>query len=110
MVVSEVGLGGGYITGKDNRSPDEIAVSIVRRALELGCNYIDTAPVYGSYRSETCIGLALKDWKRPCYIATKVGSYPNGLGSSPQPARSHRLRRICECRMQAPCYLNWWQP
>jgi L-galactose dehydrogenase len=79
MFVSEVGLGGGYITGKDNSSPDEVAVKIVRRALELGCNYIDTAPVYGSYRSETCIGLALQGWERPCYIATKVGSYPDGF-------------------------------
>ena len=76
MLVSEIGLGGGYITGQDNNSPDELAVSIVRRALELGCNYIDTAPLYGHRRSEACIGLALRDWPGPCYIATKVGCYP----------------------------------
>ena len=76
MMVAEVGLGGGYITGKKNDLPDEVSVGIVRRALELGCNYIDTAPLYGRHRSETCIGMALKDWEGPCYVATKVGSYP----------------------------------
>ena len=79
MMVSEIGLGGGYITGKRNDGHDEVAVSIVRRALELGCNYIDTAPAYGGYRSEACIGQALKDWDGPCYIATKIGSYPDGF-------------------------------
>ena len=77
MMVAEVGLGGGYITGKGNDLPDEVAAGIVRRALELGCNYIDTAPLYGRHRSETCIGLALKDWAGPCYVATKVGCHPS---------------------------------
>jgi len=84
MVVPEIGIGGGYITGKNNDSPDELAVSIVRRAMELGCTYIDTAPLYGTnhgklygyHRSEICIGMALKDWHGPCTIATKVGCFP----------------------------------
>jgi L-galactose dehydrogenase len=82
MRVAEVGLGGGYITGKGNDTPDEVAVAIVQRALELGCNYIDTAPLYGRHRSETCIGLALKDWNKPCYVATKVGCYPRDFDYS----------------------------
>lgn len=51
----------------------------VRTALELGVNYLDTAPHYGPYTSETVLGKALKGMPRESYIlATKVGQYAPG--------------------------------
>jgi aryl-alcohol dehydrogenase-like predicted oxidoreductase len=47
----------------------------VLRALELGINFIDTAPVYGFGRSERIVGKALKHWgqRERIVIATKCG-------------------------------------
>ena len=47
LQVSVVSLGGAYLGGKDPERAEENAQAIVRRALDLGCNYIDTAPLYG---------------------------------------------------------------
>ena len=49
---------------------------MVERALELGINYFDTAPLYGQGRSEKVLGHALKGVDAPYYLATKVGYYP----------------------------------
>lgn len=51
----------------------------VRRALELGINYLDCAPYYGSTRAETALGRALQNVPRGDYLlATKVGRYDEG--------------------------------
>jgi len=50
--VGEVGLGGAWLGGRENEIPIEKAAETVRVALELGVNYIDTAPAYGHYYSE----------------------------------------------------------
>ena len=76
--VSEIGFGawaiGGnqfgnsYGTTKDNES-----LKAIHRAIELGCNFIDTADVYGHGHSEELIGKALADKRQMVHIATKVG-------------------------------------
>lgn len=72
--VSEVSLGGAYIGGADPERERENAVEIVKRADELGINYIDTAPLYG--RSEALFGYALEAAKARRHVATKVGFDP----------------------------------
>jgi L-galactose dehydrogenase len=76
--VSEIGLGGSWFYGRpeEGLKPVSYGVRIVERALELGINYFDTAPLYGKGRSEEVIGIALKGVKTPYYLATKVGYYP----------------------------------
>lgn len=75
--VSAVSLGGAYIGGRDPERTRENAVAIVSRAWEAGCNYIDTAPLYGE--SERLLGEALAVVKQPFMIATKVGFKPEGF-------------------------------
>ncbi len=75
--VSAVSLGGAYIGGRDPERTRENAVAIVSRAWEAGCNYIDTAPLYGE--SELLLGEALAVVKQPFMIATKVGFKPEGF-------------------------------
>ena len=77
LQVSAVSLGGAYLGGKDPERAEENARAIVRRALDLGCNYIDTAPLYGA--SEALLGKALAGERRPFYLATKVGFKPEGF-------------------------------
>jgi aryl-alcohol dehydrogenase-like predicted oxidoreductase len=76
--VSEIGLGGSWFYGRPEfgLKPVSYGVGMVERALELGINYFDTAPLYGKGRSEEVLGVALKGVTKPYYIATKVGYFP----------------------------------
>ncbi len=76
--VSEIGLGGSWFYGRPEMGllPVSHGVGVVERALELGVNYFDTAPLYGKGRSEEVLGHALKDVTENHYLATKVGYYP----------------------------------
>ncbi|RKU34175.1 hypothetical protein C6496_20685 [Candidatus Poribacteria bacterium] len=72
--ISEVSLGGAYLMGTDSEHAQESTDKVVKRALELGINYIDTAPLYG--KSEELLGGALAGVAEHFYIATKVGYDP----------------------------------
>ena len=74
--VSSVSLGGAYI-GRDTECMEVNTIEIVSRAWEAGCNYIDTAPLYGE--SERLLGQALTVVNQPFFIATKVGFKPEGF-------------------------------
>ncbi len=76
--VSEIGLGGSWFYGRPEMGlkPVSHGVSVVERAIELGVNYFDTAPLYGAGRSEEVLGEALRGVTEPYYLATKVGYYP----------------------------------
>jgi aryl-alcohol dehydrogenase-like predicted oxidoreductase len=74
--VSRIVLGtwvaGGWAWGG---ADDGDSIKAILRALELGINFIDTAPVYGFGKSEQIVGKALKEWGKPgsVVIATKFG-------------------------------------
>ena len=76
--VSEIGLGGSWFYGRPEMGlkPVSHGVGVVERALELGINYFDTAPLYGKGRSEEVLGHALKGVTQDFYLATKVGYFP----------------------------------
>jgi aryl-alcohol dehydrogenase-like predicted oxidoreductase len=65
-------LGGGDWQAGWGSQDDNDSVAAIHRALELGINWIDTAPSYGLGRSEEVVGRALSEWKgaRP-YLFTK---------------------------------------
>lgn len=71
--VSLLGLGGQGALDRSSVS-DEDAIAIVKRAFELGIDYVDTAAWYGSGLSETRIGQAIKEAGKPrreLFLATK---------------------------------------
>lgn len=76
--VSEIGLGGSWFYGRPEMGlkPASHGIAVVERALELGVNYFDTAPLYGRGRSEEVLGVALSGVTEPYYLATKVGYFP----------------------------------
>lgn len=74
LQISEVSLGGAYLMGSDPERYVESTVQVVQRAVELGINYIDTAPLYG--QSEILLGEALTATQGKFYLATKVGYDP----------------------------------
>jgi len=71
-VVSEIGLGTYHLTS-DKGVPRDEALRVVARALQLGVNVIDTAPLYGWGESEEILGIALEGRPEPHFLATKVG-------------------------------------
>jgi len=70
--VSEIGLGGLFTSGLGPGF--EESKKAVFKALDLGINYIDTAPGYAD--SEATLGKILRDVKTPLVISTKVGGRP----------------------------------
>jgi aryl-alcohol dehydrogenase-like predicted oxidoreductase len=78
FAVSEVGFGAWAIGGNrygNSYGPTDDAESIrtLRRAVDLGCNFFDTADVYGHGHSEELLGEALAGVRQQVIIATKVG-------------------------------------
>ncbi len=72
--VTRLGLGGAPLGGLYHDLPEETALETVGRALELGINFFDTAPLYGHSKSEIRLGRALRGQRRDSFVlATKVG-------------------------------------
>ncbi|HLY42698.1 MAG TPA: aldo/keto reductase [Terracidiphilus sp.] len=76
LTVHRLGYGAMRITGKGIWGPPadrDAALATLRRAVELGVNFIDTADSYGPYVSEELIAEALSPYPRHLVIATKGG-------------------------------------
>jgi aryl-alcohol dehydrogenase-like predicted oxidoreductase len=74
LKVSLLGMGGLFISSVGGKGRDE-ACSAIRRALELGVNYLDSAPGYAD--SEEVLGIALEGIPRNSYyLSTKLGGRP----------------------------------
>src|SRR5690349_6469743 len=99
LTVNRMGFGAMRITGdgiwKD--PPDrEAAKAVLRRAVELEVNFIDTADSYGPDISEELIAEALHPYPDDLLIATKGGLTRTGPGEWPRDGRPEHLREACE--------------
>ncbi len=70
IMVSIFGLGGGGIIARSEHKDE--AIELITRALDMGVNYIDTAPTYGGATSELNIGKAIKNRRKEVFLATKT--------------------------------------
>ncbi len=78
LQVSEVGFGAWAIGGNAHGNSygptdDKTSIEAVRRAVDLGCTFFDTADVYGWGHSEEILGEALEGRRDEVHLATKVG-------------------------------------
>jgi aryl-alcohol dehydrogenase-like predicted oxidoreductase len=89
LKVSALGLGGLFTSNLSGQDIDGVTRS-VHRALELGVNWIDTAPTYAN--SEETLGIALEGVKTPYYLSTKLGGRPQPFN----PRDRDHLRRSFE--------------
>jgi aryl-alcohol dehydrogenase-like predicted oxidoreductase len=79
MRVTAIGLGGAGLGGVFGPVGDGEAIAAVEKALELGINYLDTAPGYRDAERRT--GLVLRGVPRESYfLSSKVGSHPQKPG------------------------------
>ncbi len=71
--ISVIGFGAWGIGGKQwLGGEDDESLAAVRRAIELGVNFIDTALAYGDGHSEKLVGQVVRDAGTRIYVATKV--------------------------------------
>lgn len=77
--VSELGFGAWGIGGNEHgnsygSTDDKVSIEAINKAFDLGCNFFDTADVYGRGHSEELLGKTFKGKRDKVIIATKVGS------------------------------------
>ncbi len=115
LKISEVGFGAWAIGGNEfgnsyGPTDDRVSLSAVKTALDLGCNFFDTADVYGHGHSEHLLGKALEGNRDNVIIATKVGGdfyhEPPSLNFRPD-YMEFALRKSCE-RLQTR-YIDLYQ-
>jgi pyridoxine 4-dehydrogenase len=99
LTVNRLGFGAMRLTGDGiwgpPANPDE-AKAVLRRAVELGVNFIDTADSYGPHISEELIGETLYPYPEDLVIATKGGLERTGPGQWPVNGRPEHLVEACE--------------
>ena len=99
LPVNRMGFGAMRITGQGiwgDPEDRESAKAVLRRAVELEVNLIDTADSYGPETSERLIGEAFEPYPRDLVIATKGGLTRSGPGQWAANGRPEHLRRACE--------------
>ena len=103
LVVNRLGFGAMQITGPgiwgEPADRDE-AIRVLRRAVELGANLIDTADSYGPFVSEDLIREALHPYPEDLVIATKGGLTRGGVGIWEPVGRPEYLRQCVEMSLR----------
>jgi pyridoxine 4-dehydrogenase len=103
LTINRMGYGSMQLTGTgvwgDPKDPDE-AVRVLRRAVELGVNFIDTADSYGPVVAEQLIKKALHPYADGVVIATKAGLTRQGPGIWTPVGRPAYLRQQAELSLR----------
>jgi pyridoxine 4-dehydrogenase len=99
LTVARLGFGAMRITGDGiwgQPADRDEAKAVLRRAIELGVTFVDTADSYGPHISEELISEALYPYPDDLVIATKGGLERTGPGEWPVNGRPEHLFRACE--------------
>jgi aryl-alcohol dehydrogenase-like predicted oxidoreductase len=102
--VSEIGLGCMGMSAFYGTSDEQESVSTIHRALDLGCNFLDTSDMYGPHTNERLVGRAIKGRRDEVFLATKFGIKlehgPDGIPRRSIDGRPEYVREACEGSLQ----------
>jgi len=80
---------------------DAQSIATIHRALDLGCNFLDTADMYGPFKNEELVGRAIRDRRDDVVLATKFGNMRGDdgafLGISGKP---DYVRQACDASLK----------
>jgi pyridoxine 4-dehydrogenase len=103
LTVNRLGYGTMQLPGPgvwgESRDPEE-AVRVLRRAVELGVNFIDTADAYGPFTADLLLKKALHPYADDLVIATKAGFARTGPGAWTPIGRPEYLRQQVELSLR----------
>ena len=102
LEVSALGLGCmGMSFGLGPAADTKEMITLIRKAVEKGINFFDTAEVYGPFTNEELVGEALEPFKGQVVIATKFGWKPNAEGRwSDLDSRPEHIKKVCEASLK----------
>jgi aryl-alcohol dehydrogenase-like predicted oxidoreductase len=103
LKVDRLGFGAMRITGPGVWGPPAdhaTAIAVLRRAVELGVNLVDTADSYGPYVSEELIAEALAPYRDGLVVATKAGLERPGPGEWRPSCAPARILACCDASLQ----------
>ena len=103
LPVHRLGYGAMRVTGKGIWGPPpdhDAALAVLRRAVELGVDFVDTADSYGPFVSEDLIAEALHPYPDDLVIATKGGLLRTGPNQWPTLGKPEYLRQAVQMSMR----------
>ena len=102
LEVSALGLGCmGMSFGLGPAADKKEMITLIRKAVEKGITFFDTAEVYGPFTNEELVGEALEPFKGQVVIATKFGWKPNAEGRwSDLDSRPEHIKQVCEASLK----------
>src|SRR6187397_1585428 len=104
LEVSAIGLGCmGMSFGLGPAADKKEMIALMRKAVEKGVTFFDTAEVYGPFTNEELVGEALAPLRNEVVIATKFGWKPNADGSGKWQeldSRSEHIKKVCEASLK----------
>ncbi len=102
LEVSAIGLGCmGMSFGLGPAADKKEMITLIRKAVEKGVTFFDTAEVYGPFTNEELVGEALEPFKGQVVIATKFGWKPNAEGRwSDLDSRPEHIKEVAEASLK----------
>ena len=102
LEVTEIGLGCMGMSQSYGPADEKESIATLHRAIELGCDFFDTAEAYGPFKNEELLGRALKGKRDKLILATKFGFKIDGAitGVDSRPAHIREVVEACLKRLQ----------
>jgi aryl-alcohol dehydrogenase-like predicted oxidoreductase len=79
---------------------EKVAIKTIQTAIDIGVNWIDTAPFYGWGRAEQIVGKAIKGRRDQVHVFTKCGTVPDGKGGWVEDLKPESIREQLEASLQ----------